>query len=102
MPNRIRGHTRRTASGGTTRVSSHNRKGGRTLISPQHSWKLLRTALKASKRKKKAAAAAYVALGVAEMVGWLALEGLSLALLTAGLLAVGVGVTGAALGGVRK
>jgi hypothetical protein len=104
MAERVRTHTRRTASGATTKVTSHSRKGRprRALISPGHSWKLFKKAFTKARSGKKVTAVALGLLGLTELTAWLTLEGVSLILATAGVLALAVGVAGAGLGGLHK
>lgn len=103
MPSRVKSHTRKTASGRTTRVQQHSRQNRprRALISPRHSWQLARRAFRAGRRKRRLLAATLGALAVLEITAWLTLEGASLALATAGTLAVAVAVVAAGVGGVR-
>jgi hypothetical protein len=104
MADRVRTHTRKTASGKTTTVRQHSRAGGprRALLSPRHAWKLLLRAVRAARGKRRGLAVAFGILAAAELTAWLALEGAALVLATAGVLALGVAVAGAALGGVRR
>jgi len=103
VANRVRAHSRKTPGGGTARVRQHSRAGRprRALVSPGHAWKLAGKAFRAGRRKKRLLAAGLGALAVAELTAWLTLEGVSLALVTAGILAVAVGAVGAAAGGLR-
>lgn len=103
MADRVRAHTRKTATGRTTKVTSHGRKSRpRALISPGHSWKLFKKAMSANRKKKRVAAAVLGVLAVGEMTAWLTLEGASLIVATAGVLALSVGVAGASLGGLHR
>jgi hypothetical protein len=104
MADRVRAHTRKTASGKTATVRSHGRKGRprKALISPRHSWKLLRKAFAAGRKKKRAAAVVLGLLALTEITAWLTLEGASLIIATAGVLALAVGVAGAGLGGLHR
>jgi diacylglycerol kinase len=104
MASRVRSHKRRTASGGTTRVTQHNRRGRprKALLSAGHAWALLRKAWRANRRRKRAVAAVLAVLGLAELVAWLTLQGTSLILLTAGMLAIAVATLAAGLGGVQR
>jgi len=104
MADRVRTHTRAKPGGGSTTVRTHSRTGRprRALISPRHSWKLLARAFRAARRKKHAAAVVLAVLGAAELAAWLTLEGASLVLATAGVLALGAAAAGAAAGGVRR
>jgi len=99
----VRTHTRKTASGGTTTVRQHSRSGRprKGLVSPGHAWKLARKAFAAGRKKKKGVAAVLGVLALAEISAWLALEGTSLMLATAGVLALGVAALCAAAGGVN-
>lgn len=76
MANRVRSHTRKTASGGTAKVRQHSRTGRprKGLVSPGHAWGLLKRARKASKRKKTLLAVTLGALGIAEFTSWLTLD----------------------------
>lgn len=105
MSERVRAHTRRTASGKTTQVRNHGRKSRprkAALVSPRHAWKLLKKAANAAGRKKRGAAMVLGLLALGEITAWLTLEGASLIFVTAGVLAVSVGVVGAGLGGVHR
>ena len=99
---KVRTHTRRTASGGTTTVRQHSRRGrGRALVSPAHAWKLARRAFGAGRRKRRATAVVLGVLALGEITAWLGLEGASLALATAGVLALGVAWLAATAGGIE-
>ena len=105
MASRVRAHTRKTPSGGTTRVANHNRKGRprkAALVSPRHAWKLLKKAASAAGKKKRGAAVVLGLLAVAEITAWLTLEGAALVFVTMGVLAISVGVVSAGLGGVHR
>ena len=93
----VRGHTRRTASGGTTRVRQHARRG---VVTPRHSWKLLRRAFRAGQRGRKAAAVAFGAAGILELVAWLSLSGIALILATFAIVAGAVAYSAAMAGGM--
>ena len=97
----VRTHTRRTKSGGTTTVRQHarRRRGGRGLVSPGHAFKLARRAFGAARRKKRVAAVVFGGLALGELGAWLTLRGVSLALVTAGVLALGVASLAAAASG---
>jgi hypothetical protein len=97
----VRTHTRRTKSGSTTTVRQHSRqmRGGRGLVSPAHAWKMARRAAGAARRKKRATALVLGGLALGEMGAWLTLRGVSLALVTAGILAIGVAAMAAAASG---
>jgi hypothetical protein len=99
----VRTHTRKTASGGTTTVRQHQRRGRprRGLVTPGHAWGLAKRAFRAARRKKRATAAVLGVLAAVEITAWLTLEGTSLMLATAGLLALGVAAIAAAAGGVN-
>jgi len=107
VPDRVRTHTRAKPGGGTTTVRNHNR-GSRprakkkALISPRHAWGLGKKAFRANQKKKRAVAGLLGLLALTEMVAWLALQGVSLVLVTAGVLALSAGVVGAAAGGVHR
>lgn len=105
MADRVRAHTRKLAGGGTARVGNHNRKGRprkAALISPGHAWRLFKKAASANRKKKHGAAVVLGVLALTELTAWLTLEGASLIIATAGVCAVAVGVTGAALGGIHR
>ena len=88
----VRGHTRRMKDGRTATVRPHSRrtKGRRGLVSPGHAWKSARRAFRAIRRRKRATAAAFGVLALAELAAWLLLRGAGAALATAGVLALGV------------
>lgn len=107
MASRVRSHTRKTPSGGRTKVGQHSRtgrpaKGRKALLSPGHAWALLRKASRANRRRKTTVALVLAALGVVELVAWFTLQGASLILVTAGMLAIAVGTAAAAAGGVKR
>jgi hypothetical protein len=102
--NNVRTHTRRTASGATTTVRQHSRKGrGRKgpLLSPRHALKLAVRAFKAGRRRRRWLAAGLGALAVAEIVVWASLQGVTLIAATAGVLALAVAVIAGSLTGVQ-
>jgi hypothetical protein len=105
MPARssVRTHTRKTAAGGTTTVRQHSRRGRprKGLVSPGHAWKLAKRAFGAGRKKKRAAAVVLGALALVELGAWVALEGTSLMLATAGVLALSVAAVAAVAGGVE-
>jgi hypothetical protein len=103
MPDRVRSHTRKTPTGGTTRVRPHSRtsRHRRALVSPRHSWKLAKRAFRAGRRRKRALAVTLGALAILEIGAWLTVEGVALIATTAGVLAITVGVLAAGAGGVR-
>lgn len=84
MANRVRSHTRKTASGKTARVQQHSRTGQprKGLVSPRHAWGLFKRARRASKRKKTVLAVVLGALGVGELVSWLLLDTAGFLLMT--------------------
>jgi hypothetical protein len=91
MASRVRQYARRTASGGTTTVHQHSRRGRgrkRGLVSPRHAWRLARRALRAARRRKRATAAVLGGLAVAELLSWFALRGVGFLLATAAVLAI--------------
>ena len=71
MPHNVRTHARRTASGRTTTVRQHSRKGGRGP-NPGHAGKLGKRALVHVKRGRKGVAAALVTFAIAEVILWAA------------------------------
>ena len=92
MAGRVRTHTRRTASGGTTTVRQHTRRtrgrrGG--LVTPGHAWTLARRAFRSARRRKRLTALVLGGLALGEMSAWLTLRGAGLALATAGARALG-------------
>src|SRR5262249_46625442 len=93
MADRVRSHTRRKPGGGSTTVRQHSRKSRprKGLVSPGHAWQTLKKAYRAGRKKKRVLAAVLVIGGTTEMTAWLTLRGLSLILVTAGVLAVGAG-----------
>ena len=107
MPDRVRTHTRARPGGGTTTVRNHSR-GSRprakkkALISPRHAWQTGKKAFRANQKKKHAVAGLLGLLALIELVAWLALQGISLVLVTAGILALTAGALGAAAGGVHR
>jgi hypothetical protein len=94
----VRGHTRKTASGKTTRVRQHTRRGG--LVSPRHSWALFRRALSAGRRKRKVTAAVLGGLAAVELAAWLTVTGVALILATAAVLAGATAFLAAQAGGM--
>jgi hypothetical protein len=88
----VRTHTRRTKSGRTTTVRQHSRRmrGGRGLVNPGHAWKLAKRSWRAARRKKRVTALVLGTLAFGELGAWLTLRGVSLVLVTAGMLALGV------------
>jgi hypothetical protein len=101
MAARVRTHTRRTASGGTTTVRQHSRRtrGRRGLVSPGHAWKLAKRALRAARRHKRATALVLGGLAVGELGAWLTLRGVAFVVATAAVLALGVASLAAAASG---
>jgi len=97
----VRTHNRRTKSGGTTTVHQHSRRmrGGRGLVNPGHAFKLARRAFGAARRKKRVTAVVLGGLALGEITAWLTLRGVSLALVTAGFLAIGMASLAAAASG---
>lgn len=97
----VKTHTRRTKSGGTTTVHQHTRamQGGRGLVSPGHAFSMFARAFRAARRRKRAAAAVIGVLAVGELGAWVALRGVSLVLVTAGILAIGAASFAAAAAG---
>ncbi len=97
----VRTHARRTKSGKRTTVRQHSRRmrGGRGLVSPGHAWKMARRAGRAVRRRKRVAAFVLGGLALGEITAWLTLRGVSLALVTAGMLAIGVASLAAAASG---
>jgi hypothetical protein len=96
VANRVRAHPRKTAGGGTTKVRQHSRAGRpggpkKPLVSPRHALDLFRRAFRAHKRGKKVLALTLGALGTLELGSFLTLRGGAVVLVTAGVLAVGVG-----------
>ena len=98
----VRTHTRRTKSGGTTTVRQHSRamRGGRGLVSPGHAWSMAKRAFGAAQRRKRVTAVVLGGLALGELGAWLALRGVVLALATAVILAIGVGLLAAAASGM--
>ena len=99
----VRSH-QRTTNGKTTTVRQHTRrKFGRRggLVSPRHSWKLLRKGFRAARSKKRATAAAFGALALAELTAWLTLGLIGLLMATVGAIALGVAWLAATAGGVE-
>lgn len=97
----VRTHTRRTKSGGTTTVNQHARtmRGGRGFVSPGHAFSMFGRAFRAARRRKRAAAAVLGVLAFGELGAWAALRGVSLLLVTAGILAIGAASFAAAAAG---
>lgn len=85
----VRGHTRRTKSGGTTTVRRHDRirKGG---MRPARAGRNLGRAWRAVRRGRKAVAFTFVGLAVLELGAWATLQGGQWLATAAGLLAVGL------------
>lgn len=104
MADRVRAHTRKTASGGTTRVRQHGRasRPRKPIVSPRHAWKLARKAFGHARRKRRLLALVFGGLALTELAAWLTLEGVGLALTTAGVLAIAAGTAATAAGGVRR
>lgn len=104
MADRVRAHTRKTASGRTATVREHSRTGRlrKGIVSPRHAWKLLKKAFTANREKRHVVAGILGVLAVAELGCWLTLTGVSLALATAGVLALAVATLGAAAGGLHR
>lgn len=107
MARTVRQHTRKTPTGGTTTVTQHSRRGGRkkkrqALLTPGHAWDLAKRARRASRRKKTTLAIVLGSLGLIEIVSWLTLSGLSLILVTAGVLALAVGSAAAGMAGIHR
>jgi hypothetical protein len=75
-------------------------RGGRGLVSPGHAFKLVWQAFGAARRKKRVTAVLLGSLALGEIGAWLTLRGLSLALVTAGVLAIGVASLAAAASGM--
>lgn len=80
----VRTHTRRTASGKTTTVRRHTRRG---LVSYRHAGRSAARAFRAFRRKHKIIALGLGVLAVAELTACLALNGMTLILATAAILA---------------
>ncbi len=97
----VRTHTRRTKSGATTTVRQHSRsmRGGRGLVSPAHAWRNAKRAFGAARRKKRVTAVVLGGLALGERGAWLTRRGVSLTLVTAGILAIGVASLAAAASG---
>jgi hypothetical protein len=70
MPRDVRTHTRRTASGKTTTVHHHTRKGTRRGPNPGHAGKLGRRAVKHHRRGRKAKAAMLLFVAAVEVFTW--------------------------------
>jgi hypothetical protein len=98
----VKTHTRRTASGKTTTVHQHSRRGRgrRGLVSPGHAWKLARRAFGAARRHKRVTACVLGGLAIGELTAWATLRGAGFLLVTAGVLALGVAALAAAASGV--
>jgi hypothetical protein len=76
VPRDVRTHTRRTASGRTTTVHHHTRKGDvkrKRGPSPQHAGKLLKRARAHGRKGRKAKAAAFGLLCAGEVAAWFTL-----------------------------
>jgi hypothetical protein len=91
---KVRTHTRKTASGGTTTVRQHTRTGKprKPLLSLGHAWKLARRSWAAGKRKRRGVAFVLGAAAVGEVGAFLTLRGAGLLLGTLGIIAVAVAV----------
>jgi hypothetical protein len=97
MPRDVRTHTRRAASGKTTTVNHHTRRGSsagpqkpkrKRGPNPGHAGKLGRRARSAVRKGRKGKATMLVALAGLEVGAWLTLSGTSFVLaLAAGVLA---------------
>ena len=91
MPRDVRTHTRRTASGKTTTVHHHTRRGDakrKRGPNPGHAGKLGRRARSAVRKGRKGKATMLLALAGLEVGAWLTLSGTSFVLaLAAGVLA---------------
>lgn len=83
MP-QVREHTRRTPSGGTTRVRQHSRRG---LLRPARAWRNTRAAFRHGRASRWGLAALYAVLAAAEITAWLTLAFGGLVLATAAILA---------------
>jgi hypothetical protein len=103
MAARVRTHTRRTASGGTTTVHQHTRsgRGRRGIVSPAHAWKLIKRAFSAARRHKRATALVLGGLAVGELGAWVTLRGVAFMLATAAMLALGVAWLAASASGAK-
>jgi hypothetical protein len=96
MPRDVRTHTRRAASGKTTTVNHHTRRGSsagpqkpkrKRGPNPGHAWKLTRKARAHGHHGRNGKAALIGALALAEVGAWLTLSGTSFVLaLAAGIL----------------
>jgi hypothetical protein len=75
-------------------------RGGRGLVSPAHAWQMARRAFGAARRKKRMTALVLGGLALGELGAWLTLRGVVLALATAVILAIGVGLLAAAASGM--
>jgi hypothetical protein len=101
---KVRTHTRRTASGRTTTVHQHSRTGEprKGVVSPGHAWKLGVRAFRSARRRKRVTAIVLGVLAFGELGAWLTLRGAFFMLTTAGVLALGVAaLASAASGGER-
>jgi hypothetical protein len=97
MTRQVRTHTRRTASGKTTTVHQHNRRGDKAEEqkvkrkrgpNPGHAGRMGKKAFIHGKRHRKGKAAAFALLAAGEITAWATLSGTSVILaLVAGLLA---------------
>jgi len=90
MPHDVRTHTRRTASGGTTTVRHHTRKGKPRGPNPGHARKLGRRAVSHGKRGRKGVAAALVTFAIAEVALWAAFNITGIICGLAGALLIGI------------
>jgi hypothetical protein len=101
---KVRTHTRRTASGGTTTVRQHSRAGEprKGLVSPGHAWKLAARAIRSARRRKRGTAVVLGVLAFGELGAWLTLRGAFFMLATAGVLAFGVASLAAAASGGER
>lgn len=98
----VRTHTRRKATGGTTTVRQHGRTGRgkkKPLIHPRHAWKNAKRAIGHGRRKRRGLALAFGALAFGELAAWLTVRGLMFALITLGLVAIGVAMGASMLSG---
>jgi hypothetical protein len=98
----VRQHARRTPGGGTTTVRQHGRAGRpRRGVTAGHAWQLAKKAFKAGRQNKKGLAALLAAGAAAEFTLWGALRLGSIALGTAGIIAITVALGGLMLAGWR-
>lgn len=73
MTYNVRGHSRRTQSGGTTNVRQHARKGG-LGTSPGHAWKMASKGVSHAQKGRKGLAAGFITFGVLEVILWAAFQ----------------------------